>query len=329
MNLAKIAKMAGVSVSTVSKAFSDSKEISAETKAEIFEIARNTGCFEKYYKPKYSKKLIAVICPELQGVHYSQMVTHIEKTVTERGDTILISYSNFSGATQKELIDYFAKFACVDGIVVIEPVEKIEIASEIPIVQIGLTEGAANVHKIDVDINDAFDKSIKLLKSYGHSKIGFVGEKFTKAEYGVFEKYMKKNLLEIEPGYVSVNDKRFFECGYSGMEEILKKGNVPTAVYAAYSHVAEGIIKCLEDKKIKMPEEMSVICMDDINCVPYRKTDLSCIKMHIEELCSEAIRLLYRSFEPRYGNAKLTVTVKREFHHGKTIFDRRGKEMKA
>ena len=61
MNLAKLAQLANVSVSTVSKAFSDSPEISGQTREIIFNVAKEHGCFDKYYKPVYSKKVIAVI----------------------------------------------------------------------------------------------------------------------------------------------------------------------------------------------------------------------------------------------------------------------------
>ena len=56
MTLEKLAKIAHVSISTVSKAFSASPEVSAETRRYIFDIAKEHGCFEKYYKEKYNKK---------------------------------------------------------------------------------------------------------------------------------------------------------------------------------------------------------------------------------------------------------------------------------
>lgn len=320
MNLTKLAKKANVSVSTVSKAFADSKEISAETKEEIYKIAKETGCFEKYYKPKYSKKLIAVICPELQGVHYSQMVTQIEKSVRESGDTIIISFSNFSSENQRELIDYFAKFARVDGIIVIEPVDKIQHA-DIPIVQISLTDEPSDVNTINVDIRKAMDNAIKKLKLYGHENIGFVGEKNTNVEYGYFEEFMNCNGLEIKPEFISVNNGRFYDCGSMGVDEIFAGAHHPTAIFAAYSHVALGVLQRLEELGVKVPEEMSVICMDDINTTPYMPKKLACVKMHIDELCYEAIRLLYQCFNTRFGMAKHTITVEREFEEGETLFN--------
>lgn len=75
MTLEKLAKLAGVSISTVSKVFYDSDEISTETKEKVLQLAKEHNCYEKYYKPRYTRRVIAVICPELLGVHYSQMIT--------------------------------------------------------------------------------------------------------------------------------------------------------------------------------------------------------------------------------------------------------------
>jgi hypothetical protein len=49
INLEKLAQLANVSIGTVSKAFSGSKEISEKTKNRIFTLAKKHDCFEKYY----------------------------------------------------------------------------------------------------------------------------------------------------------------------------------------------------------------------------------------------------------------------------------------
>ena len=67
MKLSDIAKRANVSVSTVSKAFADSKEINEETRKEILSIAKEMGVYDKYYKGKYNRKIIAIIAPELKS----------------------------------------------------------------------------------------------------------------------------------------------------------------------------------------------------------------------------------------------------------------------
>ena len=65
MTMRELAKLANVSVSTVSKAFHDAEDISEETRNLVFETAKQYGCFGKFYKVKFPKQVIAFICPEL------------------------------------------------------------------------------------------------------------------------------------------------------------------------------------------------------------------------------------------------------------------------
>ena len=319
MTLAKIAKMANVAVSTVSKAFSDSPEISDETKALIIKIAKETGCYEKYYKPKYSKKLIAVICPEMLGNQYAQMATFLEQGITRRGGTMLLSVSDFSADKQNELIDYYAKFAHVNGIIVIEPVSKIKAITDVPIIQISLDKDNGDVHAIYADMGDALSKSINKLKNYGHQNFGFIGEKRTAKELELFRNTAARCGVTVHPKHVSVNEYRFHDCGYYGIDEMIHKGSLPTAIYAAYSHIAVGILQRLNEEQIKVPEDISVVCLNDISGVPYGSLNVSCIKMQLEEICSETIHLLYRILAKHHGVSKHTITVERQFSEGESI----------
>ena len=79
MTMSKLANLAGVSVSTISKAFSGSKEISEERRNFIFEIAKQAGCYDKYCKNVHTEKVIAVICPEYKSRFYSEQLSILEK----------------------------------------------------------------------------------------------------------------------------------------------------------------------------------------------------------------------------------------------------------
>lgn len=325
MTLSKIARIANVSVSTVSKVFSNSREISDDTKEKVIEVAKALGCFEKYNKPVYDKKLIAVLCPEVLGIHYSDMVTIIEEIIGQQGGTCLFSVFNFLADTQNALLDYYINFAKVDGIIVIEPVGSINVDTTIPIVLVGHTEKYKNFNCVDLDIHVAMDAAMNCLMENGHSKIGYIGERLAPAEYGFFQQGMQKCGLEVKRRFCVINEKRFWDCGYWGMDELLRRPELPTAVFAAYSHVADGIMQRLSEENIRVPDDISIICMDDIRSIPYKNLNLSCIKMHITEMCSEAVRLLYGAMKQQKGSATRCVTVTRRFSEGGSI----GKARKA
>ena len=93
MTMRELAKLCNVSISTVSKAFLDADDVSSNTKKHIFEIAKENGCYGKFYKGKYHKKIIGVICPELEGLYYTGFITEL-KRLMEKSDFSHSSTSN-------------------------------------------------------------------------------------------------------------------------------------------------------------------------------------------------------------------------------------------
>lgn len=319
MNLSKLAQIANVSVSTVSKAFSDSKEISEQTKELIFNVAKENGCFDKYYKPKYSKKVIAVICPEMLGIHYTQMATLLNNEINSNGGTMLMSVSNFSAKKEQELIDYYTRFAHADGIIIVEPSTSIRNNTEIPIVQIGMDNESKNVDCVNVVANNAINDALRYLSSKGYKKIGFIGETYAEQEYGYFINGINSLGIKTDDKYISISDKRFYDAGYYCMDTMIKENRVPDVIFAAYSHIAVGIMQRLKEENISIPGDISIICMDDICSVPYSDIKLSTIKMHLDEVCVTALDLLYQKIEKKYIRVKRSVTVVREFQKGESI----------
>lgn len=319
MTLSKLAQLANVSVSTVSKALSDSGEISDTTKSMIIQIAKENGCYEKYYKPKYPKKVICVICPELLGIHYTQMATAMESEIASHNGTMVLGVSNFSEKTQNDLIEYYTKFVHADGIIVIEPQGKIKNDTDIPIVETGLETYINDTDCVRADIFPAMTEALSYLVKNGHRRIGFIGEEFAKTEYGYFITAMKNRMLKYNPDDVIISDKRFYDAGYFAAERLLKQKSLPDAVFAAYSHIASGIIQRLKEENLSVPNDISLVCMDDITTTPYTDVSLSCIKMHLDDLSTITTDLLFQKIEKGYIKTKQTITVTREFQKNGSV----------
>ena len=111
MTLGKLAGIAGVSVSTASKAFSGSNEISEATREMIFELARKYGCFDKYYKNKYESTVFAVIAPEINSEHYYKLIIAIQKHVEAVGGHCLFLQAISPLKGQKSFFGIIRSFA--------------------------------------------------------------------------------------------------------------------------------------------------------------------------------------------------------------------------
>ena len=103
------------------------------------------------------------------------------------------------------------------------------------------------------------------------------------------------------------------------MESLLGKDDLPTVIYTAYSHIAVGVLQRIHEAGFKVPEDFSLICMDDIQSVPYYPIRLSSIRMHLDDLAAIAVRILFHHLEGEQPSAKQSVLVKREFFMGETI----------
>ena len=176
ITLSKIAKLANVSVSTASKAFSGGTEVSEDTKELIFEIAKKHGCFKKFYNVKYPKLVIAIIAPEFRGTYYSRYLSFIQSNLEKENCELCVSTTNFSAEKEKALIEYYYKNSSVDGIIVISPISDLTDQYEISVVLVGANYQSQHAFAVIENMKSALMKSVSYLLDKNVSSIGFIGE---------------------------------------------------------------------------------------------------------------------------------------------------------
>lgn len=299
MTLKDIAAEVGVSVGTVSKAFADSREVGTETKEKIFSVAKKYGCYEKYKKDVYSKKVIAIICPELESEFYTRIIDEFEKYLCKKyGAVVVISISRFSAEREKELFEYHAFIQKVNGIVLIGSGRKIINSGYVPMIMMD-TE-ASNFDKVGWDMKKAITEAVKYLKCKGHRKIGFIGEKRTKTKCNHYISAMRECGLDIDDRFVQVSQKRFEKGGYEAMKNILAQEELPTAVIAAYDYMAIGAIRCIKENGKKVPEDISVMGIDNISADQYLDIPLTSIHIPVDSLFEAAADILMKKIGNKY-----------------------------
>lgn len=286
ITLSKIAQLAHVSVSTASKAFSMSGEVSEQTRNEIFRIAKDYGCFKKFYNAKYPKYVIAVICPEFQGEYYSGMVAALQDNLGELGCEVCVASTNFSGETERELLEYYHHYSNVDGIVVIGGQTLISSAYEIPLVSVVPIYRQPTGVCVHVDIADALDQIIGKMKAAGVDEVGFIGEPRTGIKLEVFRTALEKNGMHCSCAIV--HEERFEKGGYLAMDQLLQRQKLPRAVICAYDHMAIGAMKRLSEAGITVPGDMLLAGMDNIPESAYLVPSLTSVDFGQEVICRQA-----------------------------------------
>ena len=306
MTMRELARLANVSVATVSKAFSDAEDISYETKQEIFTIAKKFGCFGKFYKGKYKKKIIAVISHEFKSSFYSEIVEALQKIIEQNDCIPLISTDHFNPEIQSELIEYYISYLKVDGIFIFNMKEPLKKGYDIPIVSIFSSKDNL-VDSISVITTNAFKESIEKLIALGHKKFAFIGEPLTRGKADLFTKLINRN--KNTQGTVIETPYRFEKAGEYGIKKILSENIDCTAIICAYDNIAIGAIKELKKQKKSVPDDYSVIGSDNIEASEYIEVPLSTIGIDTSDVCGRAWELMDKKLKNHYYHSDKPVIV--------------------
>lgn len=290
ITLSKIAKLAHVSVSTVSKAFSGSSEVNEQTRELIFEIAKQQNCFKKYYNVKYPKFVIAVICPEFRSRYYASYLTALHQELSAYNCEICVAATDFSAKKEKDLLEYYTKYSAVDGIIIVNPRTELNTEIKIPLAVIGNKNFKEDVITINGDIYDAIYAAIKYFKEKNVKDIGYIGESLTESKLNHFKKAITANGIEINDDFIVVTDKRFEEGGYYAMENLFEKGKLPRAIITAYDNMAMGAMRCIFDHGLNIPDDIAVLGMDDNIESQYINPPLSSINNGTGTACKIAAK---------------------------------------
>lgn len=277
----KIAQLAGVSPATVSKVFSGSKEISAETAERVLRIARDNGISERRrFKRERGVISVAVLLPEIISVSYSHIATDIVEIFSSLGVCASVYVIGFEEKSAFDIINTLSENGLCDGAVLMLNIKN-NTRFPIPVVIIEGSGGSSDY--IHIDIISGIREAVGHLVKLSHTEIGFIGEKNTTSKSDTFITVMREYGLEPDPEYIYISDKRFEEIGYEAVNTMLARGRLPTALITAYDEIALGAIHAFQNNSIRVPEDISVIGMNDISFSSYSSVPLTTIRTYSRE----------------------------------------------
>jgi len=138
------------------------------------------------------------------------------------------------------------------------------------------------------------------LKDNGHRRIGFIGEGLTTAKLSLFREAMFRNCIPVNEEWIITSDERFEAAGYSGMNHLFELAERPTAIVAAYDYIALGIYRSIYEHGYMVPDDVSVIGMDNIDVIRNVHPPMTSIGVDPKELCGVVAALMMKKLENRY-----------------------------
>ena len=316
MTLSELARLANVSVSVASKAFSGKDGVSEAMREHVFAVAREYGCFQQFYNAPYDRPVVAVIVPEVYHAGYVRYIDELKQGLEQRGCTMLLSLGNFDPQMEQTLIKYYTEHGKVDGLVLIAG--HCDLSVDVPFVRTGKSEAMQSGTQLLSDLQGGLDAAVAHLKALGHRRIGFVGEPLTVSKEPVLREALEKCGLVYDKRYVICSQYRFERAGADGIAQLLALPEPPTAVIGSYGYITQGMLQELRLRGIEVPSEMSVVSLTDNPDPLDALLDVAVVREETEQICALALEELERQMrtEPK---TVISHTVPLRFYPGDSI----------
>lgn len=300
-----VAKLAGVALSTASYALNGDIKVAEKTRAKVLEAARQLN----YRKNGFAMDLkrsrtntIALILTDLSGPYYSELIRSIQDVALANGYD-LIACSSMGGKDSTAV--RFLRERRVDGAVVLAHNMTDEILMEsagerFPIVVMDRELIGSGLINVRVDSEQGGYDATRHLIEAGHRTIAYISGPSNSSDnvlryQGYLRAMHEAGLEEKAKWRLSGNFVR--EGGYNATKMMMMQGELPSAVFYANDEMAIGGLKALQEGRISVPGDISVIGFDDIQLAEYVHPPLTTIRQPKQEAGSLAGHLLFQMLD--------------------------------
>ena len=303
----KIAQLAGVSQATVSKALNGNADIGEATRKKILKIAEENGYFDQKKTArkslvKHCRPYIAIVVPEIISLNFAKEATMLVRLLASADIDGRIYLSGFEEDEYNRTIENLLKSDYADGIISFSGTKPRKNVT-VPFVCINQFGVDLPYNLVSSNIGGGIRTAIRYLTALGHERIGFIGETNTLMKEELFVSVMKESGLD--HGSIYSNECRFEACGHNGILKMLDSQKLyPTALICAYDEIAYGAINELKLYGYSVPDDFSVIGMNDVAFSRVMDPGLTTVVLHSDVMCAEAVKLLCDSIHGEQGAAK-------------------------
>jgi LacI family transcriptional regulator len=295
-----VARLAGVSTATVSRALNGTGQTAPATRRAIEAAVEQLG-----YRPNTiarslvtkSTQAIALLLPDITNPFYAELVRGIQEQVLAEGHTMLLCTTEGDPEREERYLNLLrakqVDGALVDGLVL--PPDRIArfVREGFPIVCLDRDVDSADVPLVQVDNRMGARLATEYLLSLGHTRIGHVAgvQELRISEERVAGYRQALTAAGIEPDPTLVAPGSFTEEGGHDAALALIERRV-TAIFAANDLSALGVINALTESGRRVPDDISVVGFDDARLSAYTSPPLTTVHQPAREIGERATRLL-------------------------------------
>jgi LacI family transcriptional regulator len=302
-----VATRAGVSTSTVSHVLNNTRFVSDETRAKVLAAIQELN----YYQNAQAKglvtgksRIIGLIVPDITNPFFPELVRGAERNATQQGYDVFLCNTDYDPERTSSLVRRLIEQK-VDGAIIMTTEMEYSLvtsltAKSIPVVLLdwGITD--LLVSNIKENFESGIEEASSHLVELGHRNIAFISGplklRTAKTRKEAFVSSIKKYVGSVSEPLIIEGDFKI-EGGELAMSKILALPDRPTAVLASNDLMAVGAMRKIKEKGLRIPQDISVIGLDDIFMASTVDPPLTTINLPRYEIGETAWRLLLYSIQ--------------------------------
>lgn len=308
-----VARAAGVSVATVSRAMNGADNVLPQTKQRVLDAARDlrftpSGAARSLITRRTDT--IGALLPDLHGEYFSELIRGMDQAARARGLHLLLSSSHDNADEAAAALR--AMNGRVDGLVVMSPHADAgflanNLPNGLPIVLVNTGVDLPGHAHFEIDNFGGARTMTRHLVAAGHQRIAFIagpaGNHEAQERQRGYRAGLRAGMQEM------IFEGQFNEeSGWAAGRRILQTEPRPNAVFAANDIMAIGCLAAFNDAGVRVPEDIALGGFDDIPVARYVAPALTTIHVPIAALGAAAVDVLSGAVEsPRAAPAATSV----------------------
>jgi len=308
-SIKEVARLAGVSITTVSRVINNKEPVKKETAEKVWEAVHLLN-----YQPNLlarslrnqQSKLLGLLVPDIENPIFARLAKHLEEAASKKGYSLIFCNTNDDPEKERNYLEILVQRQ-VEGIVFSRVSDerlffKTPQLSRIPYIVLDRTLEIEEAPTIKLDNYAAGVLAASHLLNLGHKKFaclaGPLKIKICRERFYGFLDTLEKSGIGLREEFIEEGDFKIEE-GKKAMNRILNSSPLeqPTAVFSMNDLMAIGAIQAIKGRGLSVPGDVSVIGLDNIPLCDVVSPPLTTIAQPFDEMAKEGISLLLKLIE--------------------------------
>lgn len=321
INISEIARMAGVSKTTVSRVINNRPDVKPATKERVERIINESGYCPSAIAQAFSKKRSMAIglvfsdseVDAVSNPYYTELMRGVLDEAREKEYRVVLSYLMDNDCLT------LVRQKTVDGLLVMTPSNEqrdklLELQElDVPLVSTSCVNGMESLHYVVGDEYGICYKIVEHLISIGHRRIAFIGgpeELYSnRSRLQAYQDALQAHHILYDPAIAEFGAASF-RSGMEIMNRFLNGGHEITAAIAFSDLMALGAKRAIEQKGLQVPKNILLASTDSTAISDYLDASLITIRQSTYERGRKAMEMLVGLIENRHVEKHVTMPVR-------------------